>query len=79
MVLTGDLQHFSSRQEISEILRKLGANINKTISKKTEIVVVGDKPGPSKMEKIATLQSQGVEIKVINEQELLAILREANA
>ena len=79
VVLTGDLQHFSSRQEISEILRKLGADINTSISKRTEIVVVGDKPGPSKMEKIATLQSQGVEIKVINEQELLAILREANA
>lgn len=79
VVLTGDLQHFSSRQQISEILRKLGADINTAISKRTEIVVVGDKPGPSKMEKIATLQSQGVEIKVINEQELLAILREANA
>ena len=79
VVLTGDLQHFSSRQEISEILRKLGADINTAISKRTEIVIVGDKPGPSKMEKIAALQSQGVEIKVINEQELLAILREANA
>ena len=79
VVLTGDLQHFSSRQQISDILRKLGADINTSISKSTEIVVVGDKPGPSKMEKIATLQSQGVEIKVINEQELLAILREANA
>lgn len=79
VVLTGDLQHFSSRQQVSEILRKLGADINTAISKRTEIVVVGDKPGPSKMEKIATLQSQGVEIKVINEQELLAILREANA
>lgn len=79
VVLTGDLQHFSCRQQVSEILRKLGADINTAISKRTEIVVVGDKPGPSKMEKIATLQSQGVEIKVINEQELLAILREANA
>lgn len=79
VVLTGDLQHFSSRQQISDILRKLGADINTSISKRTEIVVVGDKPGPSKMEKIAILQSQGVEIKVINEQELLAILREANA
>ena len=79
VVLTGDLQHFSSRQQISEILRKLGADINTAISKRTEIVIVGDKPGPSKMEKIATLQSQGVDIKVINEQELLAILREANA
>lgn len=49
VVLTGDLQHFSSRQQISEILRKLGADINTAISKRTEIVVVGDKPGPSKM------------------------------
>jgi DNA polymerase-3 subunit epsilon len=69
VVVTGDI-HGYTRQEVFERLHELGADINTSISKKTDIVIIGANPGPKKIEKINTLISSGVNIEIIEEEEL---------
>ena len=52
--------------------------INTSISKRTDIVIVGKGAGPSKMQKIEELQAQGHNLRVIEEPELLSIMKEFN-
>lgn len=78
MVLTGTLFSFPKREEIASILRRFGADINTSISKLTNIVIVGSGAGPSKMKKIEDLNNQGCNIRVIEEQELLEIMEKYN-
>lgn len=78
VVLTGTLSSYPKREEIACILRRYGADINTTISKVTNIVIVGAGAGPSKMKKIEDYNSQGCYIRVILEDELLEIMEKFN-
>lgn len=60
-VFTGALKNFT-RDEASEIIRKLGGNIASSVSKKVDYVVVGESPG-SKYQKAMKLG-----VKIINEE-----------
>jgi DNA polymerase III subunit epsilon len=73
LVFTGDLQAMP-RSDAAERVRGLGADINTSISKKTQVVVMGNGAGPSKLRKIEELKSQGVEIWVIEEDEFLRLV-----
>jgi len=73
VVFTGDMQSIS-RQEAAIKIQNLGADINKTISKKTEIVIIGKNAGPLKMKMIETLNLQGCNIRLIYENEFLSII-----
>ncbi len=76
VVFTGILEKFPDRDKIASVLRQYGADVNGSISKKTDIVIKGAGAGPSKMKKIAELKEQGVDIKVWNEAEFLHVLKE---
>ena len=78
VVLTGNLETFPARETIAEVLKVYGADINTSISKRTDIVIVGKGAGPSKMQKIEELQAQGHNLRVIEEPELLSIMKEFN-
>jgi DNA polymerase-3 subunit epsilon len=71
LVFTGDLSSMS-RQEAAELLRSLGADINTSISKKTDVVIMGGNPGPSKLKKIEEIKQAGFPIQVILEEEFLS-------
>lgn len=73
VVFTGNLSSIE-RIEAATILKKLGADINTSISKKTDIVIIGANPGPSKVEKIDTLNNEGCNIRVITETEFLTMI-----
>ncbi|MFV3013010.1 NAD-dependent DNA ligase LigA [Clostridium botulinum] len=62
MVVTGSLNNYS-RGEIKDKLQSLGAKVSSSVSKNTDYVLVGEKPG-SKYEKAIELG-----VKVINEEE----------
>jgi DNA polymerase III subunit epsilon len=74
VVFTGDLNSID-RQDAAEKIQKMGADINVSISKKTNIVIVGREAGPSKMKKIEELKNQGFNIRLIYEDEFLNLIK----
>jgi DNA polymerase-3 subunit epsilon len=65
VVVTGTF--IASRQDIVELLNFKGADVNTSISKKTNIIIVGDNPGPSKLVKLNELIEQGYNIEIMDE------------
>ena len=68
VVLTGSLENFT-RPDLTKILQNMGANVTSSVSKKTDLVIVGTDAG-SKLDKAKELG-----IKVIGESELLVLLK----
>ena len=75
VVLTGVLGAFPVREDIANTLKRYGADINSSISAKTNIVIVGYGAGPSKMRKIEELNAKGADIRIIYEPEFLEIIK----
>jgi len=71
-VLTGTLESMA-RPDAEALLRKLGANVSGSVSKKTDFVVAGAEAGS----KLTKAESLGV--KVLNEKEFYSLLKHANA
>jgi len=67
-VLTGTLETIT-REEAKEKIRLLGGEISETVSKKTNYIIVGKKPG-SKYERAKELG-----VKTINEKEFLHLIK----
>jgi DNA polymerase-3 subunit epsilon len=66
VVLTGDLEGWD-RPAAAAILQLLGADVNTSISSKTNIVIVGQGVGPKKLEKIIDLLDDGFIVRLLNE------------
>lgn len=66
------------RIELAQILKEMGADINTSITKKTDIVLIGKEPGPKKIEKIEELSLEGYEIRMIYKKELCDIFKKYN-
>jgi DNA ligase (NAD+) len=68
VVLTGTLQKLS-RDEASERLEALGAKVSGSVSKKTDLVIAGEKAGS----KLAKAQQLGIQV-IEDEEELIRLL-----
>jgi DNA ligase (NAD+) len=68
VVVTGTLAKFS-REEAKEALRKAGANVTDSVSKKTDYLIVGEDAG-SKLDK-----ARAFGVKTLNEDEFVKILK----
>ncbi|MCL5006620.1 MAG: NAD-dependent DNA ligase LigA [Patescibacteria group bacterium] len=66
-VLTGTLSSMA-REEAKEEIRKLGGDVSESISRETDYLVVGEKPG-SKLHK-----ARGLGVKILDEKEFLKLL-----
>lgn len=75
VVFTGVLDSID-RKLAASIVKDMGADIDLNITKKTKYVICGDGVGPSKMRKIEQYNTQGCEIKKLNEKEFLKILKD---
>ena len=64
--------------ELGKLLQSLGADINTSITKKTNIVIIGNGAGPSKLKKTQELKDSGYNIKLIYEPELIDVLQSVN-
>ena len=76
VVITGVLDSYPMREVLANLMKKYGADINSSISQKTNIVIVGNGAGPSKLKKIEELNANGCAIRIIREPELLQIFSE---
>lgn len=77
VVITGVFEKYPDRNDLAQTIQSLGAKINQSISKKTDIVVIGAGAGPKKIETINNLRESGVDIRLIREMELYQILETA--
>ncbi|GIM61117.1 MULTISPECIES: BRCT domain-containing protein [Capnocytophaga] len=68
VVITGNFSKFPIRNEMAKLLHSVGADVNTSISKKTDYVIIGTEAGWRKMEQI---EQFGVE--TISEQEFLKL------
>jgi DNA ligase (NAD+) len=69
VVLTGTLSHYG-RSEAKKIIEHLGGKTIDSVSKKTDIVLVGENPG-SKLDK-----AQALGIEIMNEDEFIEKIKE---
>lgn len=67
-VLTGTLENYT-RDELSELIESFGGEVSKSVSKNTDIVIVGENPG-SKYDKAKELN-----IEIWDEEKLLEMLK----
>jgi DNA polymerase-3 subunit epsilon len=74
IVFTGVLNSIT-RDEAANITKKMGADIDTGITKKTDFVIIGTGAGPSKLKKIEEYNNSGSNIKLIYETEFLKITK----
>jgi DNA ligase (NAD+) len=68
VVFTGAMN--SSRDDMKENARKFGANVQSSVNKKTDILVIGDKVGAKKIEKAEALGT-----KILTEAEYIELIK----
>ncbi len=68
VVYTGTFLNFPNRKVIAELIKEVGGDNNNSISSKTDIVILGEAPGPAKLKKIEKFG-----IKTLNEEEFIAL------
>ena len=73
VVITGVFENFE-RVALAELLKDLGADIDTSVTKRTNIVISGYGFGPKKMEKVMKLKEEGIDIRVILENELIEMI-----
>lgn len=73
VIFTGVLDNYS-RGDAAKIVQKMGADIDTSISKKTNFVIIGKGAGPSKLKKIAELNGSGSTIKLLYEDEFSELI-----
>lgn len=67
------------RSVLAKKIKSLGADINTSVNKLTDIVLLGEKAGPQKLVKIKELSDTGIKIRIIKSLELINILKEYDA
>ncbi|MDR1716916.1 MAG: BRCT domain-containing protein [Prevotella sp.] len=74
VVVSGVYERYPVRRELKDLLKKYGADVKQGVTGTTNILVVGDKFGPKKMEKALELIEEGYNIQIIEEYQLYRIL-----
>ncbi|MCB2219344.1 MAG: 3'-5' exoribonuclease [Bacteroidetes bacterium] len=74
VVFTGALSNIK-RNLAAQILKDKGADIDTSVTKRTNIVVLGKDPGPSKVKKIENFNKAGYQIRVLKESEFLSMIK----
>lgn len=69
VVISGDFENFDDRNEMAGLLWEVGADVDTAIGKYTDILIVGNDPGYSKMEKL-----DGSDIEIIDETKFLELI-----
>ena len=73
VVITGIFNNYD-RKKLASDLRKLGADINTSVSKHTNILIAGKDSGPSKIKMMTQLINSGYDAELIDELMLQSIL-----
>jgi DNA polymerase-3 subunit epsilon len=74
VVISGVFDQYPVREELALLLKNYGADINTSISRKTNIFIVGMDYGSSKMKKVIELKEEGYDIEILEHLQLYDIL-----
>jgi len=74
VVISGTYQKWTNRRDLAKILKSYGADIDTSITKKTNILCAGNGVGPKKLEKMQTRIDKGEEAQILDEQQLINLL-----
>ena len=58
---------------LSKKLKEWGAEVNNSITKATNLVIIGENPNPKKLEKLETLMHDGFTVRKLTEKEVVKI------
>ena len=76
VVITGTFNSFA-RNDVAKLIHSKGGCIKQSLTTKTEIIIIGNiNPGPSKLQKIDELIRSGSKLQVIQEDELMEIIKD---
>ena len=64
-----------SREDAAAKVHSMGADIDTTVYRNTDFVIMGQNAGPSKMKKIDQYNAGGAHIKIIFEPEFLEMIK----
>ena len=70
VVITGEFDNFSIRNEIAKLLWSHGADVNVTVSKTTDYLIAGKNPGPKKMD-----LAESLGVVIVSELEFIELLK----
>jgi DNA polymerase-3 subunit epsilon len=73
VVFTGEFYNID-RDEISAYMKEHGVKVTGSISRLTNYVIIGERPGYKKLEKLEELTNNGYNIEPLDENELLKLL-----
>lgn len=74
VVISGTYKNWTNRIWLADLMKELGADVDSTVSKKTNYLLAGDGVGPNKLEKMEQNILAGNEAFVLTEPELLSKL-----
>lgn len=78
VVISGIYDNWPDRNELAMIIKELGADIDTSVTKRTNILIAGDGVGPSKLNKMIANINEGLEAVILNENDVVEILNEIN-
>ncbi|WP_299576596.1 exonuclease domain-containing protein [uncultured Sunxiuqinia sp.] len=77
VVISGTYSNWPDRKVLAKIIKDLGADIDSSIGKKTNILCAGNGVGPAKIKKMQANIEAGCDAKIITEVEVIEMLNEA--
>ncbi|MCL2168390.1 MAG: NAD-dependent DNA ligase LigA [Defluviitaleaceae bacterium] len=73
-VITGELEHFTNRKELTEKIESLGGKVVGSVSKKTDFLINNDATSPSAKNK----KANELGVQIITEEEFLSWIKKQN-
>jgi len=73
-VMSGTYEQINmERDQVAETIQRLGAKLNRSVSRTMQVFVMGNKVGPSKLSEVESLRAEGRDIRIISQLEFKEI------
>lgn len=75
VVMSGTFEQIGmERDEVAADIQRLGAKLNRSVSRTMQVFVVGDKVGPAKFQQVEAMRQEGHDIRIFSQMEFKEII-----
>jgi len=74
IVITGTFLNWPDRNNLGSLMKRLGADLDSSVSERINYLITGDNPGPEKLKKTMGFREKGIDVNIINESQLLSLI-----